>query len=366
MVHRSHGRGTLVIDRHFQKVLGGRGRLNLASGTNDPKLYQQIAYTMLDQFAERQPQLLEELRDHYLTPLQAYRLWLSGEWLRYTGNAHHARPLRDTMARWIKRTRALVRRRQLAAKSLEARLAWEQQVLAVAKAGATLRDLPGLVERVREACDDDDTASKFNHFRSHTRAFLRDEVKMSDRLYLAVKDIRPLRESPKLGRNPQTPEGARAIAERLSPAAAAIWLDLCHTGMNLKEYFADGWEIAYELGAVRIHGRKRQARERLVPLLRAPSVPTLTREGFKSALTRAQLGVSAHDARRSFRVWLSRAGVDPAAANYFAGHSAGSMAELYTQPGENLELIRSWIVDATPKLLATLGLAAPGLRVASA
>lgn len=363
MVHRNHGKGTLMIDRHFAKVLGSgrQSRINLASGTNDQKLYDQIAYTMLDQFAERQPGLLEEIRDQKLHPLQAYRLWLSGEWLQYTGNANHARPLVATLEKWAK-----LKRKRLSAKTREARLGFLKQVTEYARAGATLKDLPAVMEQLREDCDDDDTASKFNHARSHARAFLRDTVKKSDRLYAAVVDVAPLEETPKIGRHPQTPDGARAIAERLGPKAGPIWLALCYTGMNLKEFFRDGWEVDYELGAVRIHGQKREARERLVPLLVAPPVPQLTRDGFKSALRRHKIGATPHDARRSYAVWLAAAGVDLIHRNYYRGHAAGSMEQLYTQPGESIELIRSWLDEDRPKLRTYLKLEEPGLRVASA
>lgn len=181
-------------------------------------------------------------------------------------------------------------------------------------------------------------------------------MKKSDRLYAAVVDLAPLKETPKLGRRPQAPEGARAIAAQLSHAAGAIWLSLCYTGMNLKEYYRDGWEIDYELGAVRIHGQKREARERLVPLLVPPVVPQLERQGFRSAMRRAQAGVTPHDARRTYRLWLQGAGIDKAHRDYYAGHAAETMEELYTQPGQNAELIRTWLAADRPKLLAYVGL----------
>ncbi|HYL22465.1 MAG TPA: hypothetical protein VEU74_11940 [Gemmatimonadales bacterium] len=358
MVHRSHGRGTFVLDRRFSRVLGAgaRGRIQVASGTTDPKTFRTLN-VMLDEFAERQPGLLEEIRDKRLAPLAAYRLWASGAWLRYTESQRHAGALVATLEAWAKK------KGKLSARTTEARLAFVELVRGYAKAGATLAEMPALLERYREDCEDADTASAFNHTRSHARAFLRDTLKKSDRLYAAVVDVAPLPETPKVGRHPQTPEGARAIAAKLGPAAGAIWLSLCYTGMNLKEYYADGWEVDYELDAVRIHGKKRRDRERIVPLLAIPVQPQLKRQGFRSALRRAQVGVAPHDARRSYANWLAAAKIEANRRDYYRGHSPETMRQLYEQPDET---IRKFLREDGRALRAYCNLGPPGLKVESA
>jgi hypothetical protein len=361
MVHRAHGIGTLRIDRRFSKVLGpgAKARLQLASGTNNERLFHRINM-MLDVFAERRPEILEELRDHRLTPLQAYRYFSTGEWERIP-TGRHLRPLIETAKAWAKAKR----RKKLSAATQRDRLAWVAMLGEYARPDATIDDLPDILERRREDAEESDHASAFNHDRSHARAFLRDTVKMTDRLYHAVVGIQPLEETPKLGKHPQTHEGARAIAARLRANAAAVWLSLCYTGMNLKEFYVDGWDIDYDLGAVRIHGQKRQRRERLVPLLVAPVVPTLKRQGFKSALRRLNADVSPHDARRSFRVWMADAGVEKVHRDFYAGHSPGTMEQLYTDPREAMALIAKWIREDRPKLLAYLGLPKTSLEVSA-
>jgi integrase len=351
-----------MLDRRFGKVLGAgeRARVQVASGTRDEKLWRELN-VMLDHFAERQPGLLEEVRDGHLHPLRAYRLWLSGEWLHYTGKVRHARPLIETAEAWAKRTA------KLSASTIRDRAAWVSKLRVLAPKDATLDAVVAALSTYREECEAEDTASAFNHARSHARAFLRDVLKStSDPLYLAVKDLASLEETPKVGRNPQTPASALAIAERLGADAGRTWLDLCRTGMNLKEFYADGWATEYDLDAVAIHGKKRLARERLVPLTIPPAQPRLQRQGFRSVLRRAKVGVTPHDARRSFRVWLAEAGIEKTHRDYYAGHAARSMEQLYTDPGEAMVLIRSWLKEDGPKFRAYLGIAASGLKVESA
>jgi hypothetical protein len=362
MTHRSHRRGTLMLDRRFGKILGPgeRSHLQRASGTNNPKLVAQMG-VMLDQFAERQPDLLRELIAKHLHPLQAYHLWISGAWLKYTGRAEHARPLIDTVTSWAKR-----KQKKLSQSTRIARLLWADVVTARAKTGDTLAELPSLMDRWRTVCEDDDKASTFNHHRNYARAFLRDTLKKSDPLYLAIADLSPLKETPKRGRHPQTPEGARVIAQRLGEKAGPIWLSLCYCGMTMKEFFEDGWEVDYPLGAVRIHGQKREKRERYVPLLAMPVVPLLTRGGFKSALQRLKAGVTAHDARRSYANWLVAANVTENHRPYYRGHEPVGMGQLYEQPGQAMTMIREWIVEDTPKLQTYCGLPKAGLNVESA
>lgn len=351
-----------MIDRRFARILGKgeNPRLQVSSGTDDPKLYAELL-VMVRQFAERQPDLIRELRDHHLTPLQAYhQLWLTGKWLRYTGRAAHARPLLTALESWAKKKRA-----KLSEATRQARLLFVERIRAIAKPTSTLAQLPTILERHRERCEDDDTASTFNHDRNYARAFLRDTVKKSDPLYLAVADLQPLKVTPKRGRHPQTPDGARVIAQRLGGAAGAIWLSLCYTGMNPKEFFRDGWEVDYQLGAVHIHGEKRAPRQRFIPLLAVPVVPTLTQAGFKSALQRAKIGVTPVDARRSYHMWLAGAKIQKAPRDYFAGHKFKDMEGLYTQPGESMPIIREWLADATPKLQVYCGLPKAGLEVSA-
>lgn len=324
-----------MIDRRFARILGKgeKARLQVSSGTSDPKLYAELL-VMVRQFAERQPDLIRELRDHHLTPLQAYhQLWLTGKWLHVTGRSAHTRALLPALESWAKKKRL-----KLSEATRQARLLFVERIRAIAKPTATLAQLPTILERHRETCEDDDTASTFNHDRNYARAFLRDTVKKSDPLYLAVADLAPLKVTPKRGRHPQTPDGARVIAERLGPKAGPIWLSLCYTGMNAKEYFTDGWEIDYALGAVRIHGAKRQSRERMVPMLAfGPLVKAqLTRAGFKSALQRYKVGVTMHDARRSYATWLIAAGIPANRRDYYRGHAPATMEGLYAQPGESV------------------------------
>lgn len=351
--YRSHGRGTLMLDRRFGKVLGDRGRVQVASGTTDVKVWRALN-VMLDQFARRRPELLEDIRDGRLHPMRAYRFWANGEWENIPTGAH-IQPLVETVDAW-----ATPKRKDVAERSRAARLSFVRLLRHRARAGATLQDLPRLLEQYRKVCEAKDTASAFNHMRAYARAFLRDTLKKSDRLYLAVADLLPIPETPKFGRNPQTPAGALAIADALGPEAGAIWLTMCHTGMGPKELWDDGFEIDHELEAVRIFGRKTPRRRRLVPLVALPVVPRLTRSGFKSALRRCGIPVAPYDARRTFSVWMVEAGIPQNRREYYRGHAPITIGQLYEQPDAS---IRAWLREDGVALRAYLNLERPRLTV---
>lgn len=345
-----------MLDRRFGKVLGERGRIQVASGTTDVKVWRALN-VMLDQFAQRRPELLEDIRDGRLHPMRAYRFWASGEWQHIPTGAH-IQALIETVKAW-----AEPRRKGVSERTRGARLGFVRMLTRRAPAGATLEDLPRLMEQYRQACEQKDTASAFNHMRAYARAFLRDTLKKSDRLYLAVADIAPIPETRKFGRNPQTPASARAIADTLGPQAGAIWLTMCYTGMGPKELWQDGFAVDHELQAIRIFGKKTPRRRRLVPLVALPVVPQLSREGFKSALRRCGITVAPYDARRTFAVGMVEAHIPQNRRDYYRGHAPLTMGQLYENPDDS---IRQWLREDGAALRAYFGLEEARLKVEGA
>jgi integrase len=83
-------------------------------------------------------------------------------------------------------------------------------------------------------------------------------------------------------------------------------------------------------GHLRITGKKRRARDRLVPfILTEINAPLLGPAGFLSALRRARLGVSAYGARRSFARWMEEAGILETHQQAYLGHGPRTITDLY-------------------------------------
>lgn len=102
---------------------------------------------------------------------------------------------------------------------------------------------------------------------------------------------------------------------------------MCCTGLMPDELFGNKWTV--EDGRLHIAGTKRDARDRYVPLLAEPFTPTLTQNGFNSAMKRAKLGVTPYDARRSFGLWCDMAGLPGAWKSLLLRHAAKNVTELY-------------------------------------
>ena len=66
-----------------------------------------------------------------------------------------------------------------------------------------------------------------------------------------------------------------------------------------------------------------------MPILGIIATPIGTKAGFAEALERAELGVHAYDARRSFARWLDDAGLAGYIQDALMGHGPKSMRELY-------------------------------------
>ena len=119
------------------------------------------------------------------------------------------------------------------------------------------------------------------------------------------------------------------------------------TGMGPKEYHG-WWEIMND--RVRIHGTKRQARLRDVPLVLAPAVPRVSKDNFRKAMHERTGGrVTPYDLRRAFSRWMERAGVVRIRRKICMGHAAGDVTALYEQSDidaylvEDAATLRKWL-----------------------
>lgn len=66
--HKSQGRGTFILDREFAEI----GRLRRASGTTDPKVFEEMDAMLTGFKSQGRWDLLEGLRDKRFTPLYVF------------------------------------------------------------------------------------------------------------------------------------------------------------------------------------------------------------------------------------------------------------------------------------------------------
>lgn len=137
-----------------------------------------------------------------------------------------------------------------------------------ANARANVADLPALFEQLRGTLGKEHRRS-FNLLRSAALAFLRDTLKRSHPLWLAVAANR-----------------------------------------------------------VHIEGTKRAGRVRDVPLVTAPAVPRLHRRTFEHGVRERSRDLTPYDLRRSYANWLEAAGIPRTRRRLYFGHGAGDVADL--------------------------------------
>lgn len=193
--------------------------------------------------------------------------------------------------------------------------------------GTLLRDVPDVLAAYRGACERAGHPRAFNVTRTCLQAFARDTVGKRHALALAVADTPMLKER-RQGRRGFALAEALEIRAALSPEAAACWWAMCCTGMGPKEYWVDGWRV--EGDRVHISGTKASGRDRDVPLVEEPGRPTLTRDGFTSALRRLEgPKVTPYQARKSFARWMEDAQIPRIRRRQYLGHGEQDVSDKY-------------------------------------
>lgn len=311
--HRSNGRGTFLLEKQWQGV-----RISRASGTNDPQLHAKLV-AMLEELKRTAEwdlrakafRVWQALASGQLHPLGVYRAWrLDG--LRGLPDPDQLDLLRPKMERWI--TQATTREgKPLAAKTKKS---YDDALHRITTETSTLQDLPKLLRARRGMVP----VGTFNMERTAALSFVRNTLGKHHPLWIAVDAIEPQQAVREL-REGYSPDEARRIARELGQDGI-YWWSICCTGMRgPSEYFANRWDVGRD--RIPIHGTKTKAAERFVPKtmtpIRCPHHYQTERERFQA------VGVTAHLGRYSFRHWMQEAGIPPARADFYFGHSLSGL-----------------------------------------
>jgi len=301
--------------REIDRIIPPLGRIRLRTGTRDAR--RAAAYDrMLDVLPLEVVQLL---RDRALTLREVYDRWSTGQPLP---SAQDLRPLATTLEHWLDHPLKTVGPDEQGSRERVARMLRE-----LAPVGATVGMLPRLGRKLYEQHRDAGIASSWNKRKAAMLAFARDEFGKRSTLYQDLKALPRLVETPQYAHHPCTVDEARAIAATLGSKWGPVWWAMCCTGMGPKEFWRDGWKVVAD--GIAIAGKKRTARNRIVPFaVRLPEPPG-TMAGFAEALERADLGVTPYDARRSYERWLDEIGAPDYLQDAFMGHGPKTMRALY-------------------------------------
>lgn len=348
--HRSHHRGSFVLDRQFARI----GRIRVASGTSDPVTFRRMNEMITTLKETARWDLLRALRGGVFSALELWAAFRNGQ-LDTLPTADEMLPAQETIDRWLPRLEVSEGHRDQYERILKKLLEPD--------AKTRVNDLPQILKAFRDQCQDKGRRRTFNMTRSAVQAFVRDVLGSGHRLWSATADVPRLKETPRKG-NPQTLDQLVELAKKLRPHHGILW-SLALTGMRRGEYWAadhvarGSWEPKGD--RVLVHGTKTAGSDRFIPLVLPPASPTIGYWGFIALLRDATKGaVTVHDLRKTYARLMEEAGVVRARRRIYLGHGKADITDLYEIHevsafiAQDAERLRAFIGDAPAKALQVL------------
>jgi integrase len=193
--------------------------------------------------------------------------------------------------------------------------------------------------------------SQFNLIRTISLSFLRNGTVQgrAGNLYRQVQAVLPYPKKSHRRANNYKPFGVKELDKlllesKIKPEIQQWIRWLCLHGLRMKELFHDGFDVVDVNGtpAIHVRGKKSDAADRLVPLIKEIPSSTITTNQLRTALSK--LGRQRYDCRRTYAQWLQGSGVPRNVMQKWMGHSSvKSVTDVYLQ-AETTEEIRKWRV----------------------
>ncbi len=296
-------------------------------------------------------ELVRGIQAGHWTVLEVYAHYVASTLARLYG-PQIDQPLEEALEPWLETA-------QCADGTRENRRAAFRALKTDGRRAYTIGDIPKMLADYRRKCEAGGYPRAFNIAKTCVQAFLRDTVGHRHQLALDVSDIKKLKERGE-GLSGFLLTDALAIRDELSPTVGRAWWSQCLSGMGVKEYFEDGWQVLDD--RVHIRGAKVIGhRVRDVPLVDTPVRPEISRRGYVTALRRLSVKrltaelkerlereptkgeilavmreerggrwhVAPYRARKTFARWMEDSGVPRARRVLYMGHARQDMTDRY-------------------------------------
>jgi hypothetical protein len=308
---------TLLLDRIFPGV----GRVKKASGTTVVKTRNKMNRMLTTLYEDGRLDILRAIRDGQLTPMEVYSAF-QRKALHELPLADSAKHLSESMSQWIQSLRVPL---EVSAKH-KSSLETSRRYFVRTKPNARVTDIPAILETLRESLGREYPTS-FNLARAAALAYVRSTLKKSHPLWLQCSAVEKRKVKRAVKPQPLSKEQMLGFfPNRESDPVDAIAWGMYLTGMGAEEYWGK-WNVLKD--RVHIAGTKRKGRIRDVPLLEAPSVPTMHRRTFEDKVRGRSTAFTVRDFRRSYANNLEAAGVPRTRRRLYLGHGAGDVTDLY-------------------------------------
>jgi hypothetical protein len=308
--------GTITIDRVYSV-----GRIYRRSGTHNRELITKY-YMMMEQLDETGKfDVLEALKNGTVSFAEVYGRWANQDLARLVV-VHDVIPI-TRIRDWIWSNHDLA----LPTKKGYANCVNQLMTL---RRGATVADLPDLLRTYRQQCIKKEVGRSFNQTRAVCQSYLRDQYGRHTPIWMAVSNIKTIKvKDRKTGMARGIGEVLRTVKKM--PVHGSEFWSMCITGMGSSEYFSAAFDVLKD--RVVIHGKKRESRERAVPLVGTVVKPRATYKYLREELKKVQPTWVPYDARRSFAHWCEQAGVPLTRISLYLGHKRGGagITSLYLQ-----------------------------------
>lgn len=331
---------TLVIDRIFPGV----GRISRATGTTIPAMKRKLSKMLTELYENGHIDILRAIRDgkvEILVVWDAYQRKSLGE--IPTGKTVGL--LADSMLAWIESLKVPTE----ASKHHVAQLRTTLGYFKKHNPKAPIADLPVILEELRNTLGVTNPPS-FNHARSGALAFIRQTLKKSHPLWIAISAVEKRKVAKSDRRRPPTPQLMRSLFPNPeTDHVDGIAWSMYATGMGNKEYFEDGWEVLSD--RIHVFGVKRGGRDRDVPLIMQPVSPQMHRRTFENKLRARTSRITPYDLRRGYANLLEAAAIPRTRRRLYRGHETRDIGDLY----EGHE-VTDYLAEDAAKIRAFLGL----------
>lgn len=344
MAFRMGGVGSLRIDRRYKGV----GRIQRPSGTNDPKEFEKILVMLSNLSDTGRFDILKDIQSGAVSPLEVYSHWKTQN-LASVPSTTQLRPIVPTVTDWFENEH------DIADTTKKGYVGAFQTFAKFAGTNEPIKNLPDLLGKYKKHCADRNTKRMFNLVRSAVQAFLNGTEGIKSQIYADVVEVKAFKKDNNgdVGTRLSVKEFFE-LEGKLDSKAWVMVRAMTLTGMGWKEYTQDGYEILED--RILIHGKKRENRDRAVPLVDRIDPPTFKRKAFASKLSEAREGLAPYDFRRTYAHWMEEAGIPRTRRMLYMGHEAKDIHDLYERKevDEFLKLdaekLRTYISNEIKKL----------------
>lgn len=345
MTHRFNKRGSFVIDKRFK----GIGRIRRASGTSDGKTFRDIQSMLKQLYDAPRHQILREIRDGILSPMEVYGYWTEGR-LDHLPSAVTLRTVIPTIPDWIETHQVTPYTKQNYKNQIK-------RFCDFTKPDLPIQDIPKALKRYKKHCVKQGIERTFNACRTVMLAYFNRNHGKSHTLWKQVSDIRQLTIVPKRQAPHLTVEETLQLTEHLPEPYANIVKAMVTAGMSWKEVTGE-WSC--EKDRVVIKGTKTASRDRVVPLIQKIHKPTRASSAFRKQLKKVRPDISPYSFRRTYAHWMELAQIPRSRRRMYLGHSGPKdTTDIYERHEVEAFLekdgrkLRNWILQQQVELRRT-------------